>query len=158
MTDPILQLTLGRESNERSLGALVTFLITHRLLEPTLMTREGSACARVTMQDLKGSEFLTTVLVGDIRAEHLSDEGRRFVSAYVESGRFNEDLALTESVDSEWELYDTLSPKMMATLKPRRLLGWPNQPSEWLQKFCNSREVSAANNARAFSAMLLVML
>ena len=123
MTDPILQLTLGRESNERSLGALVTFLITHRLLEPTLMTREGSACARVTMQDLRGSEFLTTVLVGDIRTEHLSDEGRRFVSAYVESGRFNEDLALIENVDSEWELYDALSPKMMATLKPKAPVG-----------------------------------
>ncbi|NDG92995.1 MAG: hypothetical protein EBY55_07640 [Gammaproteobacteria bacterium] len=123
MTDPILQLILGRESNERSLGALVTFLITHRLLEPTLMTREGSACARVTMQDLKGSEFLTTVLVGDIRAEHLSDEGRRFVSAYVESGRFNEDLALIDSVDSEWELYDALSPKMMATFKPKAPAG-----------------------------------
>ena len=119
MTNPILQLTFGRESNERPLGALVTFLITHRLLEPTLMTREGSACARVTMQDLKGSEFLTTVLVGDICTEHLSDDGRRFVSEYVESGRFYQDLALIENADSEWELYDVLSPKMMITLKPK---------------------------------------
>ena len=36
---------------------------------------------------------------------------------------FDEDLASIESVESEWELYDALSPKMMATLKPKAPVG-----------------------------------
>jgi hypothetical protein len=119
MTSPILSLSLGRDSNEQSLGALITFLVSHDLLAPQLMSQHGSACARVKMQDLRGSEFLTTVLVGDLRSEHLSEAGLAFCKNYVTSGRFADDLASIGVAENEWILFDRLSARMMSVLKPK---------------------------------------
>jgi len=71
------------------------------------------------MQDLRGSEFLTTVLVGDLQPEHLSEAGLAFCEKYVASGRFAEDLASIGAAENEWILFDRLSARMMSALKPK---------------------------------------
>lgn len=118
MSSPILSLRLGRDSNEQSVGAVVAFLVAHDLLAPQLMAQYGSACARVKMQDLRGSAFLTTVLAGDLKLEHLSDEGIAFCQRYVESGQLAQDLTNIGAEENEWRLFDQLSVKMMSVLKP----------------------------------------
>ena len=79
-------IALGRiGNNTQALGALVAFLVTNDLLNQQLVQDYPSAVGRIKMQDLAGAAFLTTVLGGELRSEHLSEAGRTFCEAYFGS-------------------------------------------------------------------------
>ena len=73
---------LGRiGNNTQALGVLIAFLVTHDLLNPGLVQANPSAVGRIKMQDLAGAAFLTAVLEGELRSEHLSDVRQAFCEA-----------------------------------------------------------------------------
>jgi hypothetical protein len=123
-------LVLGSEGdNIQSLGAMVAFLVSNDLLSEALQQRYPSAITRIRMQDLTGAAFLTTILDGELLAEHLNAEGRAFCQAYLVSGDFELDLASIDDQDLEdWLLYDRVSPVMAKVLMSQR------QPSTGLRR------------------------
>ena len=79
-------IALGRiGNNTQTLGALIAFLVTNDLLNQRLVQDHPSAVGRIKMQDLAGAAFLTTVLEGELRSEHLSEAGQVFCEAYFGS-------------------------------------------------------------------------
>jgi hypothetical protein len=63
------------------------------------------------MQDLAGAAFLTTVLGGELRSEHLSEAGRTFCEAYFGSETEQQIHALAaENEEEDWRFYDAVSP------------------------------------------------
>lgn len=112
------------DSIER-LGIFVAWLVNHRLLCDEIEQSASRSVARVRLQDLTGSEFLSTVLHGDLRQAHLSERGNAFTRAYFVTGRFNDDL---DEVSSErhqkmdpWVRYDHIAPVITKAYEAWRL-------------------------------------
>jgi len=105
-------IALGRiGNNTQALGALVAFLVTNDLLNQQLVQDYPSAVGRIKMQDLAGAAFLTTVLGGELRSEHLSEAGRTFCEAYFGSETEQQIHALAaENEEADWRFYDAVSP------------------------------------------------
>ena len=105
-------IALGRiGNNTQTLGALVAFLVTNDLLNQQLVQDYPSAVGRIKMQDLAGAAFLTTVLGGELRSEHLSEAGRTFCEAYFGSETEQQIHALAaENEEEDWRFYDAVSP------------------------------------------------
>ena len=105
-------IALGRiGNNTQALGALIAFLVTNDLLNQQLVQDYSSAVGRIKMQDLAGAAFLTTVLGGELRSEHLSEAGRTFCEAYFGSETEQQIHALAaENEEEDWRFYDAVSP------------------------------------------------
>ena len=105
-------IALGRiGNNTQALGALIAFLVTNDLLNQRLVQDYPSAVGRIKMQDLAGAAFLTTVLGGELRSEHLSEAGRTFCEAYFGSETEQQIHALAaENEEADWRFYDAVSP------------------------------------------------
>lgn len=105
-------IALGRiGNNTQALGALIAFLVTNDLLNQQLVQDYPSAVGRIKMQDLAGAAFLTTVLGGELRSEHLSEAGRTFCEAYFGSETEQQIHALAaENEEEDWRFYDAVSP------------------------------------------------
>ena len=105
-------IALGRiGNNTQALGALVAFLVTNDLLNQQLVQDYPSAVGRIKMQDLAGAAFLTTVLGGELRSEHLSEAGRTFCEAYFGSETEQQIHAqAAEDEEEDWRFYDAVSP------------------------------------------------
>lgn len=101
----------GRETLK--FGLLTAWLADHRLLEPGLERDAARAVASVRFHDMKGSEFLSTVLHGELRARHVSEPGRAFLRGYLGGGYANDfDAAFraASAREDEWHFYDRLAP------------------------------------------------
>ncbi len=111
MTDSYQSIRLGGENrNAESLGDFVAWLIINNLLNATLENRVGSQAARVKMQDLTGPAFLTTVLDGELKPEHLNETGRSFCEYYLASGDYDRDYHNLESQEeNDWLRYDIVA-------------------------------------------------
>jgi hypothetical protein len=105
-------IALGRiGNNTQALGALIAFLVTNDLLNQRLMQDYPSAVGRIKMQDLAGAAFLTTVLGGELRSEHLSEAGQTFCEAYFGSEAEQQIHAqAAEDEEADWRFYDAVSP------------------------------------------------
>lgn len=105
-------IALGRiGNNTQALGALVAFLVTNDLLNQQLVQDYPSAVGRIKMQDLAGAAFLTTVLGGELRSEHLSEAGQTFCEAYFGSEAEQQIHAqAAEDEEADWRFYDAVSP------------------------------------------------
>ena len=105
-------IALGRiGNNTQALGALVAFLVTNDLLNQQLVQDYPSAVGRIKMQDLAGAAFLTTVLGGELRSEHLSEAGQTFCEAYFGSEAEQQIHAqASEDEEEDWRFYDAVSP------------------------------------------------
>ena len=105
-------IALGRiGNNTQALGALVAFLVTNDLLNQQLVQDYPSAVGRIKMQDLAGAAFLTTVLGGELRSEHLSEAGQTFCEAYFGSETEQQIHAqAAEDEEADWRFYDAVSP------------------------------------------------
>lgn len=116
MTEIYDSVRLGKDTrNTDYLGTFVAWLVINKLIDPALESAAGSAAARVRMQDLTGSAFLTTVMHGELRPGHLTEQGRRFVEYYFMSGDYLADFSnRTYQDEDEWLLYDELAPRITA--------------------------------------------
>ena len=105
-------IALGRiGNNTQTLGALIAFLVTNDLLNQRLVQDHPSAVGRIKMQDLAGAAFLTTVLGGELRSEHLSEAGQTFCEAYFGSEAEQQIHAqAAEDEEEDWRFYDAVSP------------------------------------------------
>ena len=105
-------IALGRiGNNTQALGALVAYLVTNDLLNQQLVQDYPSAVGRIKMQDLAGAAFLTTVLGGELRSEHLSESGQTFCEAYFGSEAEQQIHAqAAEDEEEDWRFYDAVSP------------------------------------------------
>ena len=105
-------IALGRiGNNTQALGALIAFLVTNDLLNQGLVQDYPSAVGRIKMQDLAGAAFLTTVLGGELRSEHLSEAGQTFCDAYFGSETEQQIHAqAAEDEEADWRFYDAVSP------------------------------------------------
>ena len=112
-------IALGRiGNNTQTLGALIAFLVTNDLLNQRLVQDHPSAVGRIKMQDLAGAAFLTTVLEGELRSEHLSDAGQAFCEAYFGSETEQQVHAQAAKHDEEdWRFYDDVSPVLTALFR-----------------------------------------
>ena len=112
MSDAYQSIRLGGEDrNAESLGDFVAWLVTNNLLAPALEELSGRQAARVKMQDLSGPEFLTTVLHGELKPEHLNATGRRFCEHYLTSGNYDRDYQQLETItENDWLRYDAVAP------------------------------------------------
>jgi hypothetical protein len=111
MSDVYQSIRLGGENrNAESLGDFVAWLIANNLLDPVLEERAGRQAARVKMQDLTGPAFLTTVLDGELKPEHLNAAGRSFCEHYLASGDYDRDYQQLEyEEENDWLRYDVVS-------------------------------------------------
>jgi hypothetical protein len=81
------------------------------LLNQQLVQDYPSAVGRIKMQDLAGAAFLTTVLGGELRSEHLSEAGQTFCEAYFGSETEQQIHAqAAEDEEEDWRFYDAVSP------------------------------------------------
>ena len=105
-------IALGRiGNNTQTLGAFIAFLVTNDLLNQRLVQDHPSAVGRIKMQDLAGAAFLTTVLEGELRSEHLSEAGQVFCEAYFGSETEQQIHAqAAEDEEEDWRFYDAVSP------------------------------------------------
>ena len=119
MNETYATIRFGREGgNAGRLGALVAWLVTNNLLSPDLEQLHGNAVARVKMQDLTGPAFLTTVLHGELKAVHLSAEGRRFIERYYLTGQFDIDFeGIEDTGEDEWRRFAAISPRVTAAYR-----------------------------------------
>ena len=104
----------GDDDSTERLGIFVAWLVNHRQLCDAIEQSASRSVARVRLQDLTGTEFLSTVLHGDLRQAHLTERGNAFTRVYFASGRFNDDL--DELVGERhrkmdpWTRYDHIAP------------------------------------------------
>ena len=130
----------GDGRNAESLGLVVAWLISNRLISDYLERSRSDAIARVRMHDLTGPAFLTTILDGELKAEHLNAEGRRFAEEFLLDGRFQAIYDEANFVgDNEWARYATIAPKITSAWRPEpkprpkptttsaRILQFPNR-------------------------------
>ena len=130
MTEPedqlYAQMRFGRDDDSiERLGIFVAWLVNHRLLCDDLERSASRSAARVRLQDMTGTEFLSTVLHGDLREAHLTQRGNAFTREYFVTGRFNEEL---DEVLGErhrkmdpWSRYDHVAPVIMKAYEAWRL-------------------------------------
>ncbi len=119
MTDRYESMILGGSSrNVEYLGAFVAWLLSNGMLSAEIEHSAGRAIARVRMQDMTGSAFLTTVLHGELTPHQLNDVGRAFSDSYFVSGRYQADYDRCEfRGDSDWRFYDEVSPYITAAFQ-----------------------------------------
>jgi hypothetical protein len=112
-------IALGRiGNNTQSLGALIAFLVTNDLLNQRLVQNYPLAVGRIKMQDLAGAAFLTTVLEGELRSEHLSDAGQAFCEAYFGSETEQQvDAQAAKQCEDDWRFYDDVSPVLTSLFR-----------------------------------------
>tara|TARA_R110002072_G_scaffold20841_6_gene75236 strand:+ start:5222 stop:5650 length:429 start_codon:yes stop_codon:yes gene_type:complete len=128
MSDVYQSIRLGGEDrNAESLGDFVAWLITNDMLDPVLAEQSGHEAARVKMQDLTGAAFLTTVLHGDLKPEHLNETGRNFCAHYLASDQYDRDYQQLEyEAENDWLRFDVVSAKISevyrAFIKPEPAL------------------------------------
>lgn len=125
MTNVYQTLRLGGEHrNAESLGDFIAWLIANDLLDPALEERAGREAARVKMQDLTGPAFLTTVLDGELRPEHLNAEGRKFCEYYLTPGDYDRDYQQLEfEAENDWRRYDVVSSRISEVYRNFNKLG-----------------------------------
>jgi hypothetical protein len=115
----------GDGRNAESLGDFVTWLVANNLLDSALEQRSGSQLARVKMQDISGGAFLTTVLDGELKPEHLNSDGQKFCEHYLVSGDYDREIDKLElDQENDWLRYDMVAPKISAAY---RALNEPNK-------------------------------
>ena len=116
-------IALGRiGNNTQALGALIAFLVTNDLLNQRLVQDYPSAVGRIKMQDLAGAAFLTTVLGGELRSEHLSEAGQTFCEAYFGSETEQQIHAqAAEDEEEDWRFYDAVSPVLTTLFRGKAL-------------------------------------
>ncbi len=116
-------IALGRiGNNTQALGALIAFLVTNDLLNQRLVQDYPSAVGRIKMQDLAGAAFLTTVLGGELRSEHLSEAGQTFCEAYFGSETEQQIHAqAAEDEEADWRFYDAVSPVLTTLFRGKAL-------------------------------------
>jgi hypothetical protein len=108
----------GQDRNAESLGAFVAWLVTNNLLGAQLAQQAATEAARVKMQDLTGAAFLTTVLHGELKPEHLNEVGRGFCERYLASGDYDRDYSeVTYVGENEWHRYQEVSPCITAAFR-----------------------------------------
>ena len=114
-------IALGRiGNNTQALGALIAFLVTNDLLNQRLVQDYPSAVGRIKMQDLSGAAFLTTVLGGELRSEHLSEAGQTFCEAYFGSEAEQQIHAqAAEDGEEDWRFYDAVSPVLTTLFRSK---------------------------------------
>ena len=122
MTESYASVVLGgQDRNAEYLGIFVAWLVSNQLISEALNQRASKSVARLRLQDLTGSGFLTTVLNGELKPEHLSDEGNRFVESYFVPGRYRADYDGVEvDEENEWVHYDAVAPKISAAWREHR--------------------------------------
>ncbi len=122
MPDIYASMILGGESrNVEKLGAYVAWLIMNRLISNELETTESRIITRVRLHDASGADFLSTVLHGELRAEHLTAEGRIFTSEYLSNGNYEKDYAEVDyDGENEWHRYLDLAPKITRRYQAKR--------------------------------------
>lgn len=122
MTRTYGTLILGGEArNAESLGLVVAWLICNRLISDYLERSRSDAIARVRMHELTGPAFLTTVLDGELKAEHLNAEGQRFAEEFLLSGHFQAIFDAANFVgDNEWARYAEIAPRLTSAYRGER--------------------------------------
>lgn len=127
---PYAQMRFGRDDDATEcLGLYVAWLVNHRLLCDELERSASRAVARVRLQDMTGTEFLSTVLHGDLRETQLNATGNAFTRDYFVSGRFATDLdqalAGSERRLDPWLRYDRVAPVITKAYEDWRLARAP---------------------------------
>ncbi|MBK81291.1 MAG: hypothetical protein CMQ43_10335 [Gammaproteobacteria bacterium] len=120
--DDVGQHLSGAGSFDRAavpLGMYVAFLAQHGLLSEALQDRAGTLVTRVRYREITGSELLIAGCGGELRADHLSAEGRAFSGAFL--GDFLDVFRDTFGADvyavpDDWDHYDRLAPRLAAAL------------------------------------------
>jgi len=108
----------GSNRNVEYLGVYVAWLVTNNLLSTAIVQADASSIARVRLQDLSGSAFLTTILHGELKQDHLSDTGRKFSEHYFVSGQYRADYNTCKVLgENDWHDYDEVSPKISAAFR-----------------------------------------
>ena len=108
----------GPERNVEYLGIFVAWLVSNNLLAVEIEQSVGRSTARVRMQDISGSAFLTTVLHGELKPGHLSETGRKFSEFYFVSGKYRADFdACNVKGENDWIDYDEVSPRISAAFR-----------------------------------------
>ena len=117
----------SEESNVERLGTFVAWLVANNLLSSSLENSAGSSVARLRMQDLSGAEFLTTVMHGEFKVEHLTENAKKFVDQYFVVGNYEADFnaavaaikydASQDAFNSAWLLYDEVAPRISAAFQ-----------------------------------------
>jgi len=108
----------GDDRNAESLGDFVAWLVANNLLDPALEQRAGSQLARVKMQDISGGAFLTTVLDGELKPEHLNSDGQNFCEHYLVSGDYDRDIdGFERNEENDWLRYDMVAPRISAAYR-----------------------------------------
>ncbi len=103
----------GSERNVEQVGTYIAWLVSNNHLSTYIENSAATAVTRVRMQDLSGAEFLTTVLSGELRPEHLSPEAQRFTEHYYLSGDFQRDYDSQETdPEDDWYTYKLVSPRI----------------------------------------------
>ena len=108
----------GPDSNAEYLGIFVAWLISNNLLSDNIRGPASRECASVLMQDMTGQAFLTTVLHGELKPDHLTEAGRGFSEDYFMSGKYREDYNASNLFgDDDWMDYDAVSPRITAAYR-----------------------------------------
>ncbi len=112
----------SEDSNVERLGTFIAWLVANNLLSSALENSAGSSVARLRMQDLTGAEFLTTVMHGEFKVEHLTENARKFVDEYFVSDSYESDFnaavtaikydATQDAFNNAWLLYDEVAPRI----------------------------------------------
>ena len=111
----------GTARNAERLGLYVAWLVSNNLLAENTEQSAGRASSHLRMQALTGPEFLTTVLHGELLADHLNALGQAFSEAYFVTGTFNEDYTSCDYTgENEWHRYDDVAPKISAAFRKFR--------------------------------------
>jgi hypothetical protein len=125
--EPLARLRFGPDSDRHNaeLGIYVAWLARLGLLSTALQRAHGDGIAALHFQSETGSAFLSTVLHGELHAEHLSPAGLAFTQGYLVSGRYGRDVALLAPSDAapEWDRYAVVAPVIMAAYERWRTSG-----------------------------------
>ena len=87
----------SEESNVERLGTFVAWLVANNLLSSSLENSAGSSVARLRMQDLSGAEFLTTVMHGEFKVEHLTENAKKLVTMNLTLMQRSQRLSMTRA-------------------------------------------------------------
>lgn len=122
-------------------GIFLAWAVNHQLISESL-SRDGAAnVTKVRLRAIRGSELLTTVCSGELKAMHLSDQGNDFAAAYYDASyrdAFSSALkehdervtSVQDDLMSEWALYDQLAPGITRAYRDR--YAPPSQPPNQL--------------------------
>ncbi len=106
------------------LGLFLAWCGNLHLVSQSFQEAHEGPLLRLRYRELAPTEFLTTTTGGVLEAEHLSEEGRRFVASYYD--RYLDDLRTVfggdpYGVKGDWSAYER-----MAGVVTRRYMEWKN--------------------------------